>query len=346
MPDAQCPTDEQLHLFNQGLLDYTAIDEVVAHLEHCAICVERLENLSPGSIQKGFQLAGQTLDDDVVSHLSNDQSIANISALLDDEVSKELDAEKPGIDAFVLGASLGSDGFFAIHQAVWEKSRRAVLVKIPLEGLLTSYQHQCCFIADATAAYQLAHENILPVVMAGSWDKDTVFVAYEQVEGMTLQRLIEKELALSTVSLLTLCGQITSALSCAHSREVLHRNLNPGKIMIGREKKNALVFDFGFVYDGRYQCELIQPKPEPGPYDSPEAVRNDPNLVDQRTDIYSFGAIFEQLILLTSDLETEARNELFLIAKKCQLQSRSSRFQSIDELQNAIAAAVARETSG
>ncbi len=323
-----CPDFQQLIRFNDGQLSGDQIDQIADHLDHCDACLSVLAEQKPGPLERccrdAIEIAPPEFDDDCTT-----------SEMIRRAEGFRTAHPELGSELFEITGQSGQTGFFDIYDAFERKTGDPVMVKIPRLGLLTSNHHLSRFIEDATAATTLAHESIVPVLATGSWDSECVYVASPAYDCATLRQVIESGQPLSRDSVSLVCRQILSALRFAHQCRILHRHLSPDCVLLKKDR-NAQVADFGLVHDGRYQFELREPVAEPTEYLSPEAVRNDPRLVDVRADIFSFGAILETLVRQTRNLSSRDRNALQMVAKKCCLQSRSHRYQSTGELSDSI----------
>ena len=107
----------------------------------------------------------------------------------------------------------------------------------------------------------------------------------EYVSGTTL----DKAKLLRPVKLFRVLQKIASGIAHMHSRGVLHADLKPGNIMLGRGT-NAKVIDFGLAWIKGEPKDRVQGTPE---YLAPETAKH--KMVNERTDIYNFGATMYRL---------------------------------------------------
>jgi serine/threonine protein kinase len=117
----------------------------------------------------------------------------------------------------------------------------------------------------------------------------------EQIDGVTLESIIQRgdDIEPSTVRAIML--DIASALESLHSAGVIHRELNPGAIIIERGTNRAIVtnFELAKLMGAAYtvSCDTLPLSPY-----QPAEVQADPHSADQRDDVYAWGAIFYRLL--------------------------------------------------
>ena len=172
------------------------------------------------------------------------------------------------------------------------------------------------------------HSNIVKNYDLGVAD-DHADIAMEYLDAGDLrQRINEKIYANVAVNYLR---EIASALARIHEVGILHRDLKPGNIMLRRDNSIALI-DFGLAKRLRLQMEITGSGEIFGTpyYMSPEQGHGNP--VDQRSDIYSLGVIFYEM--LTGEKPYLAETAMGIIYKHAQapiplLPARFAEYQSL-----------------
>jgi serine/threonine-protein kinase len=163
------------------------------------------------------------------------------------------------------------------------------------------------FKHEASVAMRLSHENIVRLhnleVEAGR-----IFLVMEYVEGCDFRQIIGKAGKLSLDTVLEIAESSASALSYAHERGVLHKDLKPENLMLNRDSILKIV-DFGIAEPIRVQGSdgeevFIEGTPA---YMSPEQAMG--LSLDARTDIYSLGATLFELLAGTPLFPLEAAIE-------------------------------------
>ncbi|HET6456447.1 MAG TPA: protein kinase [Armatimonadota bacterium] len=175
-------------------------------------------------------------------------------------------------------------------------NRRVALKELVIAPNLTGAQRRERverFYREARAAGQLAHPNIVTIYEAGE-DNGRHFIAMEYLEGQTLRDVLEIEGKLQPERAVEIVSQVCDALSYAHSRGVVHRDVKPDNIQIlpnGRIK----ITDFGIARIMEEPTLTADGQVFGTPsYMSPEQVAGKP--LDCRTDLFSLGVVLYELL--------------------------------------------------
>ncbi|MBN2345399.1 MAG: serine/threonine protein kinase, partial [Candidatus Aminicenantes bacterium] len=158
------------------------------------------------------------------------------------------------------------------------------------------------FLREAQAAGNLSHPNIVTIYDVGE-HQGLIYIAMEHVEGSSLESLQQAGRAFSLEEIERLMEQIASALDYAHVQGIVHRDVKPANILIGRDLKVSIV-DFGIartVASTMTQTGMLMGTPR---YMSPEQVAG--KKVDGRSDIFSLGAILYELLTRRNPFEGES----------------------------------------
>ncbi len=163
---------------------------------------------------------------------------------------------------------------------------RTVAIKILSEDLAEDPSFVARFRLEAQAAASLTHPNIVAVYDTGS-DGDTHYIVMEYLEGRTLHQILNEDGTIPPADVASIGAEVAQALNEAHEKGIVHRDVKPGNIMIGRGG-TAKVMDFG-IAKAATAGNLTQVGSILGTvaYLSPEQARGEP--VDGRSDIYSLG---------------------------------------------------------
>ena len=184
--------------------------------------------------------------------------------------------------------------FLAEHPRI---SKR-VAVKVINAELSTSPEMVSRFLAEARAASQIGHENVVDILDFGQTPQGDNFMIMEYLEGQTLTARVRAASRLDLPAAQRIGGQIAEALAAAHGHGVIHRDLKPDNIYIVKRGGNpdyVKILDFGLA-KLLISSEGINHKTSSGSvlgtphYMAPEQCEGRSN-VDGRADLYSLGCI-------------------------------------------------------
>ena len=149
------------------------------------------------------------------------------------------------------------------------------------------------FFREAESAGLLTHPNIVTIYDAGE-EHDLAYIAMEFLQGKDLEEHTKKQNLFPVRVTLSIIAQVADALEFAHSKGVVHRDIKPANIMRIDETGEIKVTDFGIARitsSSRTKTGVIMGTPS---YMSPEQVSG--NKVDGRSDIFSLGVVFYELL--------------------------------------------------
>lgn len=206
---------------------------------------------------------------------------------------------------------IGSGGMATVFKAYQASLDRYVAIKV----LPPSFASQNPvfverFQREAKAIARLNHPNILPVYDFGV-DHDYSYIVMRYVEGaQTLGQIIPY--ALRTEWIVYLISQVANALTYAHHRGVVHRDVKPSNILLDGEW--VLLSDFGLAKVEQAVAHFTDDGKSIGTpaYMSPEQARGEE--VDHRSDIYSLGVILYEM--LTHQIPHDAPTPLGIMLKR------------------------------
>lgn len=202
---------------------------------------------------------------------------------------------------------LGSGGFGLVFLAHDEQLNRPVAVKVPHAGRMTRPEDAELYLAEARAVASLEHPHIVPVYDVGSSDLHPLFVVSKYVEGADLATIL-KGSRFSWRQAAELVASVAEALHCAHKRGLVHRDIKPANILIDLKGK-PYVLDFGLAM--REEDAGRGPRFAGTPaYMSPEQARCEGHRVDGRSDLFSLGVVFYELLVHRVPFQGNTTEEL------------------------------------
>ncbi len=189
---------------------------------------------------------------------------------------------------------IGTGGMAVVYKARCHRLNRLVAVKILKSDLAQDAEFRRRFHDESQAVAMLSHPNIVAVYDVSHAD-NLDYLVMELIDGITLKQYMQKKGApLNWREALHFITQIVRALSHAHSRGIIHRDIKPHNIMVLRDG-SVKVSDFGIArITSAHQSTLTQEALGSVHYISPEQARG--SHIDARSDIYSAGVVLYEMI--------------------------------------------------
>src|SRR5438132_1547247 len=202
---------------------------------------------------------------------------------------------------------LGQGAFGLVYLAHDESLDRRVAVKIPHPRLVSRPEDVELYLADVRIVAKLDHPHIVQIFDMGSTPEHPFFFVSRFVEGGTLARKI-KDGRPSLGDAIDLVTVVAEALHYAHRKGVFHRDIKPGNILLDLDGQ-PVVSDFGL---GMREEDIGTGHRSVGtPADmSPEQARGEGHRVDGRSDIFSLGVVFYELLTGRRPFQADSKREL------------------------------------
>ena len=239
-------------------------------------------------------------------------------------IKSNLEAAQPFVDSVTTPLKyvgiVGKGGLGEVHEFFDTLLQRPLAVKVVRKSLADNVPILARFERERRITSSLSHPGIIPVLGAGSIEDGRPYYVMTLVKGRSLSEHIRQvhnsndrrgaNLDSARIRmLLDLFRQICETLSYAHEKNVLHRDLKPGNIIVANTGQ-AVVLDWGLA-KVIGDTDLLIDETEAGgdtnlthvndrfgspAYMSPEQARGETHKIDRRTDIYCLGAILFEII--------------------------------------------------
>jgi hypothetical protein len=207
-----------------------------------------------------------------------------------------------GIERYARIRKLGDGGFGVVYLAKDRELGREVAIKLPKRPRPTSEQDALDFLSEARNLARLDHPGIVPVYDAGRAPDGRCYVVSKYIRGEDLSRRLKGRGRLKPEEAAELVRQVALALHHAHAHGLVHRDIKPANILLSRagarglEVDRAYVADFGLALKAE-DVRLAGQFAGTPPYMSPEQITGDVPRLDGRSDIFSLGVVFYELLV-------------------------------------------------
>ena len=219
---------------------------------------------------------------------------------------------------YELRKKIGAGGMGAVYLALDTQLKRTVALKMLPREKAKNATLVKRFKAEAHAAAQLKHDNIVTIYEAGEAD-GYLYIALEYVEGTDVFKLLGSRGVLPVKRSIDIVKQVASALDHLHARNIVHRDIKPSNLLIQRSGTVKLT-DMGLArsVDDEAETGITRAGMTVGTVDymSPEQAR-DSKQADIRSDIYSLGCTWYHMLTGSPPFATGSlTNKLYNHASK------------------------------
>jgi tetratricopeptide (TPR) repeat protein/tRNA A-37 threonylcarbamoyl transferase component Bud32 len=284
-----CPSDEELVLLLEGVLEHTAVARIETHVDRCAACASL---------------------------------VANLGAIGTPTPADHRDLSSVDPDHYVFADEIARGGMGRILRARDRRLGREVAIK---ENFVKQGAHARRFEREARITARLQHPSIVQVHEAGVWPTGEPFFSMQLVAGRPFSDAIAEATTLDKrLALLPNVLAVADAIAYAHSQDVIHRDLKPRNVIVG-EFGETIVIDWGLAKllnaeetddpsgptfaagsgDDRTEAGTVMGTPA---YMPPEQALGEP--VDQRADVYALGALLFHVLAGRPPVIGSSSNEM------------------------------------
>lgn len=258
--------------------------------------------------------------------------------------------ELPNISGFKILREIGRGGMGIVYRALDNSIDREVAVKVLHERYARDSTGATRFIEEARITGQLQHPGIPAVHQIGTLSDGRPYLAMKLIRGETLESLLHKNAADNAPNWLAIFEAICQAVGYAHAHNVIHRDLKPANVMVGRFGE-VQVMDWGLAKVLRTSGDVHRPPDEQEAqqleirsnresetlagsimgtpaYMPPEQAIGDIALVDQRSDVFSLGAILCEILTGKPIYAGKVFDSILRAAMRCETEDAVKRLQS------------------
>ena len=254
---------------------------------------------------------------------------------------------------YEIGDLIGTGGMGEVYLARDTRLNRRVAIKLLRDNFLPDVRANQRLLREAQAAALLEHPNICQIYEIAE-TSDHCFIVMQYVVGTTLADFLAKG-PLGAALSLDLAVQIADGLAEAHDQGIIHRDIKPANVIVN-DKGQAKILDFGLAkfIEAETNVQTSQRLKSSGqvmgtvPFMSPEQLRG--KILDQRTDIFSLGALLYETVsgqpaftresnaeAIAAILNTEPdwsciSEQLRPILQKCLAKEKADRYSSARDL--------------
>lgn len=296
------PSADTLIRFGQGRLEPAEAAVIESHLMSCQECGAILQSAPDDTL---IQLARAAQQQTVGVAHPGEQTVPTKSG---DTIPMQL-LDHP---RYHVTGLLGTGGMGAVYKAEHRMMQRTVALKVIRHNIIASRAALERFEREVRAAAKLSHPNIV-----AAYDAEEAgglhFLVMEYVDGISLDKLIERRGPLAPHEAAQLIRQAAAGLAHAHQQSMVHRDIKPQNLMVTR-KGQLKILDFGLarlataateesiasdlpakdqpIAAGATRAGMVLGTPD---YIAPEQVAN-ASAADIRSDLYALGCTLYYLL--------------------------------------------------
>lgn len=256
-----------------------------------------------------------------------------------------------GLGSFRGIEQIGAGSFGIVCRAIDSSTGQTVALKFPQQKVIANNQLLKMFFKEAEHLIKLDHPGVVKTLSIEKND-GYLFIVQQLIVGTDLEKSLETSRTRKQIA--ELVAQVADALAYAHRQRILHRDLKPANILLDSQG-DPYITDFGMALDENEQLGAPNSRCGTRPYMSPEMVAGLTQNLDGRTDIWSLGVIFYEMLVgqrpfrgLTEEaifaaietndprpprqIDPDIPRELQRICLKCLSRPKRDRYHTADEL--------------
>jgi serine/threonine protein kinase/formylglycine-generating enzyme required for sulfatase activity len=202
---------------------------------------------------------------------------------------------------------LGQGGYGRVYLAYDAELKREVAIKVPVRDRADAFINVEAYLEEARILARLSHPNIVPVYDTGRGDDGRCYVVSKFIDGGDLASTLSRG-RYSFGAAAELIAALADALHYAHTHDLFHRDIKPANILIDSSGVPSLA-DFGLALKEE-NVGTGSRMVGTSAYMSPEQARGEGHLVDGRSDIFSLGIVFYEMLAGRRPFRGSSRGEV------------------------------------
>lgn len=195
------------------------------------------------------------------------------------------------IGRYEVSQELDVGGMAIVYLARDPRVKRDVAIKVLMPTLARDPEFRQRFVREAETIARLEHPAIVPLYDVG--DENELYLVMRYMTGGSLRRRLEKR-PYTIPEIAVFMQRIGPALTLAHRRGIIHRDIKPGNVLFD-DLDQAYLSDFGIAKVLDAAATVTTQQMGSPVYMSPEQI-NAPKEIDHRSDIYALGVILFELL--------------------------------------------------
>lgn len=258
---------------------------------YCPACGKRF---NPGSLLAETVVLSPEMTTKVLIASPADADTAELPAV--PVVDEESEAKRFG-DYDIL-SEVARGGMGVVYRARHRLLKRVVALKVLRAGEGASQDDINRFMQEAKAVASLSHPNIVPIHEL-SVEKGQYYFTMNFIEGWSLDQIIERQ-KLSPYRACEIIETIARAIHYAHTKGIVHRDIKPANVIMSEDNR-PMITDFGLAVNlsaNRDERRMTRDGSVMGtiPYIPPEQAAGRLEDIGPRSDVYSLGAMFYEML--------------------------------------------------
>jgi len=306
----KCPLDNSIMV----LLFYLAQDfENAGRFDRAVAVYQYMESFNPHykDLQDRLEKARMMEDTVMIDQSKIAPAVNTAITSIDSEESDDADDGQQYLGRYRVEQEIGKGAMGLVYQGTDPKINRTVAIKtLNLKQEFDEDEQENVlgrFFHEAEAAGRLHHPHIVTIYDAGEHN-DLAYIAMEFLTGSDLRVYTKQGMLLPPLRVVKIGMKLAGALSYAHSRDIIHRDIKAANVMYDPGTGQLKITDFGIARltdSRRTKTGMVLGTPSSM---SPEQLRG--KKLDGRTDLYSLGVLMFQLLTGRLPYKAESLTQL------------------------------------